>query len=79
MRYPHLFAEGQFAKGAIYMGSKETVEGDVRHTDSLFLIPTESSTSVKTTEKKAPRYEGTGPTDKTGVPTGLRQVRGDIQ
>jgi hypothetical protein len=64
--------EGQIPKGAVYVGTKELVEGDLKHTDTFYLLPGEKEETTKTIEKKAPKYQGAGPMDKSGMPIGLR-------
>ena len=62
-------------KGAYMVEQKEQVEGDVKHTDTYYMVPSgEKKTTKKVTEKKAKKYEGIGPTDE-GLPIALRQVR----
>ena len=75
---PILFpTEGQIPKGAIYVGTEEKVDGDTKQTDTYYLAPAidERVVERRVVEKKAPRYQGIGPTDKkTGMPVGLRSV-----
>ena len=78
MYYKHIYlsAEGHIPKGAVYVGSKDTVEGDKKHTDTYYLLPGETTTETKVTKKsETPVYDGIGPVDtKTGMPTGFRKV-----
>ncbi|XP_022081121.1 uncharacterized protein LOC110973912 isoform X4 [Acanthaster planci] len=56
-------------EGAVFQ--KQTVEGDVIHTDTYYPVKTREVTK-KTVHKEAPRYQGIGPKDETGLPIGLR-------
>ena len=57
------------------MATKEMVDGDVKHTDTYYMLPGEKTTTTRTIEKKAPKYAGVGPKDKTtGMPVSLRTV-----
>jgi hypothetical protein len=70
------FSEGQIPKGAIYIGSKESVDGEVKHTDTYYILPSgEKQVTSTKTEKKAPKYEGIGPTNDAGLPIAFRSVR----
>jgi len=65
--------EGDIPHGAIYMGTKEVMEGDQKHTDTFYLLPGEKGrqeqTKVAKVETKDKTYEGIGPTDEqTGIP-----------
>lgn len=74
--YHSFLAEGALPRGALYMGTKETVDGDVKHTDTYYMTPGEKTTTTTTIEKKAPRVSGVGPRDNdTGMPVSLRMVR----
>ena len=68
-----IFPEGQIPKGAIYMGTRETVDGDVKHLDTFYLLPEEKTVTTRVIEKKAPKVEGIGPKEE-GVPTALKTV-----
>ncbi|XP_052767527.1 serine/arginine repetitive matrix protein 2-like isoform X6 [Mya arenaria] len=70
--------EGKIPKGAIYLGKSESVEGDVRHTDSYYAVPTEDTPPVQAhSEMKVSspkRYEDIGPIDQeSGMPLSFRQ------
>ncbi|XP_074647550.1 uncharacterized protein LOC141903346 [Tubulanus polymorphus] len=67
-------SEGHIPKGAIYMGTKETREGDVKHKDEYYLIPGKKVVDKTTVEKKAPHYEGVGPINEQGVPIAMRST-----
>ncbi len=56
-------------EGAVYQ--KQTVDGDVIHTDTYYPVKTREVTK-KTIHKEAPHYEGIGPQDESGLPVGLR-------
>ena len=58
--------------GALFQ--KQTVDGDVVHTDTYYPMQNVRKTSTTITKHEAPRYEGIGPKDKDGLPLGLRQV-----
>ena len=59
----------------MYIGTKETIEGDQKHTDSYYVQPTEEKTSTtKVVEQKPKIFEGIGPVDKDGLPLAFRKV-----
>ncbi|CAH1795502.1 unnamed protein product [Owenia fusiformis] len=65
--------EGQIPKGAVYVGTEEKVEGEIKHTDQYYLVPSgEKTKTTRKIEQKAPKYQGIGPTNEKGVPVGLR-------
>ncbi|KAJ8318284.1 hypothetical protein KUTeg_003375 [Tegillarca granosa] len=65
--------EGQIPKGAIYISEKSTVDGDVKHTDTYYAMPTQQETTeTQVVEKKPIIYEGIGPTDDKGMPLAFR-------
>ena len=67
--------EGQLPKGAVYVGTNEIVDGDMKHIDTYYMAPSEETvTTVRKIEKKAPKYEGIGPQTGEGMPTGLKTV-----
>ncbi|XP_071495062.1 uncharacterized protein [Diadema antillarum] len=57
--------------GALFQ--KQTVEGDVVHTDTFYPIQNVTRNSSTVKKHEAPRYDGIGPRDKDGMPLGLRQ------
>lgn len=60
----------------MYLGSKETLEGNMKHTDSYYAMPTEQKTTTsKVVETKLKKYEGIGPVDEQGMPLAFRMVR----
>ena len=68
-------AEGQIPRGAQYLGEKVTVEGDQKHTDTFYAVPTEEkTTTTRTVEHKPLVYDGIGPLDNEGVPLAFRKV-----
>ena len=70
------FSEGKIPKGAIYLGKSETMEGDVKHTDTYYAVPTEEKESKMATTLHSPkRYEDIGPLDQeSGMPLAFRRV-----
>jgi hypothetical protein len=70
------FSEGKIPKGAIYLGKSESMEGDVKHTDTYYAVPSEEKTTVTTTKVSSPkRYEDIGPIDEeSGMPLSFRKV-----
>ena len=71
-------SEGDIPHGAIYMGTKEVLEGDKKHTDTFYLLPGEKGQQEKRVakvESKEKTYQGIGPTDEqTGIPIVPRGV-----
>ncbi|XP_064625420.1 uncharacterized protein LOC135486484 isoform X8 [Lineus longissimus] len=68
-------SDGQIPKGAIYVGSKDHVDGEVKHTDTYYILPSgEKQVTSTKTEKKAPKYEGIGPTNEAGLPIAFRST-----
>ncbi|XP_060598250.1 uncharacterized protein LOC132752021 isoform X18 [Ruditapes philippinarum] len=67
--------EGKIPKGAIYLGKSESMEGDVKHTDTYYAVPSEEKTTVTTTKVSSPkRYEDIGPIDEeSGMPLSFRK------
>ncbi len=57
------------------MGTKETVEGDMKHTDTYYTVPGEShKIQVVTTTGEKKVFPGIGPTDQSGLPLAPRMV-----
>lgn len=71
-----VISEGKIPKGAIYLGKSESQEGDVKHTDSYYAVPTEERAPSPTMKVSSPkRYEDIGPIDQeSGMPLSFRQV-----
>lgn len=69
--------EGQIPKGAVYLGKKEIIDGDVKHTDEYYAVPQEGeeTKTTKVVEQKPKIYPGIGPLDEEGVPLAFRKVR----
>ncbi|ESO89031.1 hypothetical protein LOTGIDRAFT_228968 [Lottia gigantea] len=66
--------EGQFPKGAKYIGKVERVEGDQKHTDTYYTTKTvEEEASSKVIEQKPKIFDGIGPVDQEGVPLAFRK------
>ncbi|XP_053392594.1 sorbin and SH3 domain-containing protein 1-like isoform X12 [Mercenaria mercenaria] len=68
--------EGKIPKGAIYLGKSESMEGDVKHTDTYYAVPSdEKPSTVTTTKVSSPkRYEDIGPIDEeSGMPLSFRK------
>ncbi|KAH9502327.1 hypothetical protein Btru_073469, partial [Bulinus truncatus] len=67
--------EGQLPKGAQYIGSKESTDGDKRISETYYTSPAPTSTeSTKVvTEVKPVKYDGIGPIDQEGIPLGFRK------
>ncbi|KAL4239958.1 Sorbin and SH3 domain-containing protein 1 [Mactra antiquata] len=69
--------EGKIPKGAIYLGKSESMEGDVKHTDTYYAVPTEDKPMTTTTTEKVSspkRYEDIGPIDEeSGMPLSFRK------
>ncbi|KAK6168264.1 hypothetical protein SNE40_022126 [Patella caerulea] len=63
------FIEGQFPKGAKYIGKVESREGDVQHTDKYYTTKhIEEESFSKVIEQKTKMVYGIGPFDHEGVP-----------
>ena len=71
-------SEGKIPKGAIYLGKSESMDGDVRHTDSYYAVPTEEKAPTRTevvSPRSPKRYDDIGPIDdESGMPLAFRQV-----
>ncbi|CAL1541904.1 unnamed protein product, partial [Lymnaea stagnalis] len=67
--------DGQLPRGAQYIGSKQTTEGDKSITETYYTTPAETNTTTTTvvTDVKPVKYDGIGPVDKEGVPLGFRK------
>ncbi|XP_050393870.1 uncharacterized protein LOC126811885 [Patella vulgata] len=66
--------EGQFPKGAKYIGKVESHDGDVQHTDEYYTTKhIEEESSSKVIEQKPKIFEGIGPVDHEGVPLAFRK------
>ncbi|KAL3877383.1 hypothetical protein ACJMK2_035100 [Sinanodonta woodiana] len=67
--------EGRIPKGAIYLGKSTMVEGDVKHTDTYYAVPTEEkTTTTKVIEQGQKKYDGIGPVDDdSGMPLSFRK------
>ncbi|XP_064615603.1 sorbin and SH3 domain-containing protein 1-like [Liolophura sinensis] len=67
--------EGQIPKGAVYLGKKEVIDGDVKHTDEYYAVPQEGeeTKTTKVVEQKPKIYPGIGPMDEEGVPLAFRK------
>ncbi|XP_063969317.1 uncharacterized protein LOC129281800 isoform X6 [Lytechinus pictus] len=57
--------------GALFQ--KQTVDGDVVHTDTFYPVSNVTRKTSTVTKHEAPNYAGIGPRDKDGLPLGLRQ------
>ncbi|XP_041485021.1 uncharacterized protein LOC121431563 isoform X5 [Lytechinus variegatus] len=57
--------------GALFQ--KQTVDGDVVHTDTFYPVSNMTRKTSTVTKHEAPNYDGIGPRDKDGLPLGLRQ------
>ena len=69
------FSEGKIPKGAIYLGKSESMDGDVKHTDTYYAVPTEEEESKTTTIHSPKHYEDIGPLDEeSGMPLAFRKV-----
>lgn len=67
--------EGEIPKGAVYLSQKETVDGDVKTTDTYYTMPIEEKSSeTNVVEKKPVIHEGIGPVDAKGMPLAFRMV-----
>ena len=73
-----LFSEGKIPKGAIYLGKSESMDGDVKHTDTYYAVPTEEKSTTRTevvSPRSPKRYDDIGPIDdESGMPLAFRQV-----
>lgn len=67
------YTEGQIPKGAQYIGKKESVEGNVKHTDTFYYVPREERSPAKspmspTAPSPSPAAEPRGDGDKSTSP-----------
>ena len=76
--FPFCFAEGKIPKGAIYLGKSESMDGDVKHSDTYYAVPTEEKAPTRNevmSPRSPKRYEDIGPLDdESGMPLAFRQV-----
>ncbi|XP_029637202.1 sorbin and SH3 domain-containing protein 1 isoform X8 [Octopus sinensis] len=63
---------GEIPKGAMYLGTKETIEDGLKHTDDYYGVPVEEKTSKKKVIEQKKKYEGIGPLDNQGIPLAFR-------
>eukprot|EP00106_Octopus_bimaculoides_P002732 XP_014770174.1 PREDICTED: sorbin and SH3 domain-containing protein 1-like isoform X12 [Octopus bimaculoides] len=63
---------GEIPKGAMYLGTKETIEDGLKHTDNYYGVPVEEKTSKKKVIEQKKKYEGIGPLDNQGIPLAFR-------
>lgn len=76
INHSYFIPEGKIPKGAIYLGKSESMEGDVKHTDTYYAVPSDEKPTVRTETVSSPkRYEDIGPIDQeSGMPLSFRQV-----
>lgn len=58
----------------MYLGTKETIEDGLKHTDDYYGVPVEEKTSKKKVIEQKKKYEGIGPLDNQGIPLAFRMV-----